>query len=60
MDIKAGDHTFFSVDMKAMRATCLHGGWSGEVEFNRDGTLDVDVGFKVIHYDYWVKEEYES
>lgn len=47
----AGDHTHFRHNTRTNTVECTHGGWEGIISFNEDGSCDVDVGFKSIHYD---------
>jgi len=39
---------------------CTHGNWTGTPTYNADGSVDVDIGFKVAHYDTheFYEEEY--
>lgn len=42
--------THFEYNEEDSTVHCTHGGWSGTIKFNEDGSCDVDVGFMVIPY----------
>ena len=38
---------------------CTHGGWSGKIKFNDDGSCVIDVGFTKLNFDSYEFTEYE-
>ena len=50
--VVCGAHTHFTYNPQTKEVSCTHGGWSGYLEVNEDGTCKVNV-FRnhVINYD---------